>query len=106
MSKDPQSKLAVAWARETPGHLTEIWTVVKGAKSPNAGLLISGWLASGEGREEYDQFGIGSLFAPESRIAKMIQKAGAKAVSGGWMENENAITQKIVATWGLSPKKK
>jgi len=106
MTKDPQSKLDVAWPRETPGHLTEIWTVVKGAKSPNAALLISGWLASGEGREEYDQFGIGSLFAPESRVAKMIQKAGAKPVSGGWMDDENAITQKIVATWGLSPEKK
>jgi ABC-type Fe3+ transport system substrate-binding protein len=106
MTKDPKAKLAVAFPRETPGHLTEIWTVVKGAKSPNAALLISGWLASREGREEYDQLGIGSLFDSESRVAKLIQKAGAKAVSGGWMDNENIITQKIVSTWGLSPQKK
>ena len=106
MTKDPKAKLAVSFPLETPGHLTEIWTVVKGAKSPNAALLISGWLASREGREEYDQLGIGSLFDPESRVAKLIKKAGAKPISGGWMEDENAITQKIVATWGLSPTKK
>lgn len=106
MTRDAKAKLAVAFPLETPGHLTEIWTVVKGAKSPNAALLISGWLSSREGREEYDQLGIGSLFDQESRIAKLIQKAGAKAISGGWMEDENIITQKIVSTWGLSPQKK
>ena len=106
MTRDAKAKLAVVFPLETPGHLTEIWTVVKGAKSPNAALLISGWLSSREGREEYDQLGIGSLFDPASQIAKLIQKAGAKPVSGGWMEDENIITQKIVATWGLSPLKK
>jgi ABC-type Fe3+ transport system substrate-binding protein len=106
LTRDPQTKLAVAWPREVPGHLTEIWLVLKGAKFPNAGLLLSGWLASREGREEYDQLGIGSAFDPESRIAKMITKTGAKAVTGGWREDEAVITQKIVAAWGLSPEKR
>lgn len=106
LTRDPQTKLAVAWPREVPGHLTEIWLVLKGAKFSNAALLLSGWLASREGREEYDQLGIGTAFDPESRIAKMIQKTGAKAVTGGWREDEPIITQKIVATWGLSPEKR
>jgi hypothetical protein len=36
----------------------------------------------------------------------MIQKIGAKPVFGGWREDEPIITQKIVATWGLSPEKR
>jgi ABC-type Fe3+ transport system substrate-binding protein len=106
VTRDPQTKLAIAWPREVPGHLTEIWLVLKGAKYPNAALLLSGWLASREGREEYDQLGIGSAFDPESRIAKMIEKTKAKAVFGGWRDDEPVITQKIVATWGLSPEKR
>ena len=106
VTRDPQTKLAIAWPREVPGHLTEIWLVLKGAKFPNAALLLSGWLASREGREEYDQLGIGSAFDPESRIAKMIQKIKAKPVFGGWRDDEPVITQKIVATWGLSPEKR
>src|SRR5262245_11358780 len=68
MTKDPQSKLDVAWPRETPGHLTEIWTVVKGAKYPNAALLISGWLASGEWSDEYDKFGMSTLCTLDMRL--------------------------------------
>jgi len=36
----------------------------------------------------------------------MIQKTKAKAVFGGWRDDESVITQKIVATWGLSPEKR
>ena len=81
---------------------------MKGAKSPNAAVLLAGYLASPEGESFYHIQGRSSPFVKGSVAAKMVKKAGAKLVWGGWKwagKREAAASRDIVEAWGF-PKAK
>lgn len=106
LRKDPTAKLKVAWPDEVPVSLNEALGIMKGAKSPNAALLLTGWLASIEAQKGYDKVGRGSPFLEGTDTWKDFKEAGAKAIFTGWDEGEYApaLTKKITAIWGLSAK--
>src|SRR6266498_1364744 len=62
MRRDSKVKLALSWPRGVPVSVSTTMTVLKGAKSPNAALLLAGWLASPEGQKSYEQIGRASPF--------------------------------------------
>jgi len=104
LRRDPKAKLALSWPREVPVSVSTTMTVLKGAKSPNAALLLAGWLASPEGQKGYEQIGRASPYAAGSELWKQLQKAGAKTVLRdlGESDPEQAITKKILAIWGFA----
>ena len=99
---DPHADVAIAWPREVPVRLNEVFGILKGAKNPNAALLLSAWLAS-EGQIGYDKVGRGSPFLEGSEMFKEMKKAGAKPIFAGWDEAEYnpKLTDKVVAIWGF-----
>lgn len=103
LRKDPTAKLKVAWPDEVPVSLNESLGIMKGAKFPNAALLVSGWLASTEAQKGYDKVGRGSPFLEGTDTWKDFKEARAKAIFTGWDEGEYApaLTKKITAIWGL-----
>lgn len=107
LKRDPKAQLAMSLPTELPVGMGESPTVMKAAQSPNAAVLLTGWLASAEGQKGYDQIGRGSPFVEGTEKWRKIQSAGAKPISGGWdAEYETAILQKITSTWGFSAGKK
>ncbi|MGH7846393.1 MAG: extracellular solute-binding protein [Candidatus Binatia bacterium] len=106
LRKDPEAKVRIAWPDLVPVGLNEALGVFKNAKSPNAGLLLAGWLASVEAQKGYDKVARGSPFIEGTESSKEFKKAGAKAVFAGWNEGEYApaLTKKITAIWGTSAK--
>jgi len=103
LRRDPKAKIAISLPTEVPVSMGESLAVLKGAKSPNAAVLLAGWLSTTEGQRAYDQVGRGSAFVEGTEVAKLVQKAGAKVIFGGWdeFEYEPAITKKILAVWGF-----
>lgn len=103
LDKDPQANLRAALLNEVPAGVNKSMGIVKGTKSPNAALLLAGWLASPEGTRGYDEVGYGSPFIEGTQASKLIQKSGAKVIFGGWDEADYrpAITEKITAMWGF-----
>lgn len=101
--RDPTAKIAVSIPNEVSTGIIETLGIMKGSKSPNAALLLAGWLASTEGQKGYDAVGKGSPFAQGSEKWELIKKAGAKVVFGGWDETQYIppMTKKIHAAWGL-----
>ncbi len=106
--RDPSAKLAVSVPTEVSTGIIETLGVMKGGKSPNAAVLLAGWLASPEGQKGYDKIGRGSPFAEGSEKWELVKKAGAKVVFGGWDETQYipAITKKIHAAWGFTTEPK
>jgi ABC-type Fe3+ transport system substrate-binding protein len=104
LRRDPKAKLAISWPREVPVSVSTTMTVPKGAKSPNAALLLAGWLASPEGQKGYEQIGRASPFAVGSELWKQLQKTNAKTVLRdlGETDSEQTITKKIIALWGFA----
>ena len=104
LRRDPSAKIAVSIPTEVSTGIIETLGIMKGSKSPNAALLLAGWLASPEGQKGYDFIGKGSPFAEGSEKWELIKKAHAKLVFGGWDESEYvpSITRKIHAAWGLT----
>ncbi|HWP59295.1 MAG TPA: extracellular solute-binding protein [Candidatus Acidoferrales bacterium] len=103
LRRDPQAKIAAVFPSETPIGMGETIGIMKGAKSPNAALLLAGWLASSEGQKGYEKIGRASPFIEGTETGKRLQKAGVKIIFGGWAEEEHARerTKKIVAAWGF-----
>jgi iron(III) transport system substrate-binding protein len=104
LRRDPKVNLALSWPREVPVSVSTTMTVLKGAKNPNAALLLAGWLASPAGQNGYEQIGRASPFAAGSELSKQLQKAGSKTVLRGLGESdpEQAITKKILSLWGFA----
>ncbi len=102
LRKDPEAKVKIAWPNEVPVGLNEALGILSGAKNPNAGLLLAGWLASTDAQRGYDKIGRGSPFLEGTDARKEFQKAGAKPIFSGWNEGEYApgLTKKITAIWG------
>jgi ABC-type Fe3+ transport system substrate-binding protein len=102
LRKDPEAKLKIAWPSEVPVGLNEALGIMTGAKNPNAGLLLVGWLASADAQRGYDKIGRGSPFLDGTDAQREFQKAKVKAIFSGWNEGEYApgLTKKITAIWG------
>lgn len=106
--RDPTASLAFAIPTEVPIQIGEGLALMKGAKSPNAAVLLAGFLASPEGESFYYLQGRSSPFVKGSVASKMIKKAGAKVVWGGWGwagKREAEVSRDIVEAWGF-PKAK
>ena len=101
--RDSNAKIAVSVPTEVSTGIIETLGIMKGSKSPNAALLLAGWLASAEGQKGYDIVGRGSPFAQGSEKWELVRKANAKVVFGGWDETQYIppITKKIHSAWGL-----
>lgn len=107
LRKDPRANIKIAWPDEVPVGLNEALGILKGGESPNAALLLAGFLASEEAQKGYDRVGRGSPFLEGTETSKDIQKARAKPYFTGWNEGEYApeLTKKITAVWGFTSKK-
>lgn len=106
--RDPTANLAFALPSEVPIQVGEGLALMKGAKSPNAAVLLAGFLASPEGESHYYIQGRSSPFVKGSVASKMIKKAGAKLIWGGWKwagKREAEASRDIVRAWGF-PKAK
>lgn len=103
LRRDPKARLAMAVPGEVPVSLGEMMAVMRGAQSPNAAVLFSGWSSSSDGQKIYDRLGRGSPFVPGTEQWKLMQKAGAKAVFEGWdrSDYEPIMFKKIAAVWGF-----
>ena len=103
LRQDPQAHIRVAWPKEVPVLLNEVLGIMKGAKSPNAALLLAGWLASPEGQRGYDLVGRGSPFLKGTKTWNVFQKAKSKPIFVGWDEAKIAslVTKKVSAIWGI-----
>jgi len=106
LSRDPTAKLAAAFASPVSVGIGEALAVFKGAKNPNAAVLLTGWLASPEGQSGYDKIGRGSPFTEGGEKWKLIKAANAKVAFRGFEDNasEEEIIKKIVAVWGFTAK--
>jgi iron(III) transport system substrate-binding protein len=106
LSQDPKTKVAVSFPHEVPVLLSETLAIMKGAKNPNAALLLASWLASPEGQKGYEKIGRGSPFVKGSEISRLSQKSGSKIIYGGWdlPEREPKITTEIISAWGFRNK--
>lgn len=104
--EDPKANLAAAFPHEVPASISESMAILKGSKSPNAAILLVGYLSSAQGQAVYDQIGRGSPFEEGGQTWKLVQKAGAKVVFEGWEDHgfESMISKKIVDAWGLTGK--
>jgi len=106
LRKDPNVKIAVSFPAEVPVLLSETLATMKGAKNPNASLLLTSWLASDEGQKGYEKIGRGSPFVKGGEMSKILQKNGSKVIYGGWdlPDYEPVITAKIISAWGFRNK--
>lgn len=104
LSRDPSADLAIAIPNEMPANLYATLGVVKGARSPNAALLLAGWLAT-DGQLVYESVIFrGSPLDERTEMAKMVKEAGAKVVFRGWdLSPAEAvkITREILEAWGF-----
>jgi iron(III) transport system substrate-binding protein len=106
--RDPTATIAFKLLTEVPIQIGEGLAVMKGAKNPNAAVLLAGYLSSKEGEGHYHLQGRSSPFVKGSVADKMVKKAGAKLVWGGWKwagKREAAASRDIVEAWGF-PKAK
>jgi iron(III) transport system substrate-binding protein len=103
MRRDSTAPLAFSVPPELPFNIGEAMAVMKGAKNPNAAVLLTGWLVSDEGQENYHLYGRSSPFTKGTAARKQVQESGAKIVWGGWdaLDYEADTARKIIAAWGF-----
>lgn len=107
MRRDGEAKVAVAMPKEVPLTFGEMFGVMKGAKNPNAAVLLAAWLASPDGGQVgYEQVGRGSPLVPGSEKAVLLEKAGSKLIPEGWdSDREPDVMKKILAALGFPTQK-
>ena len=108
LRKDPSANLAVSIPNEVSASMSETMGIMKGGKSPNAAVLLTGYLGSPEGQKGYEKVGRGSPYIESGQKWKLIQDAKAKLIVRGWEEakHEAAIVKKIVAAWGFTTRRR
>jgi ABC-type Fe3+ transport system substrate-binding protein len=102
--RDPNTNLALVMPKEVPVSLAQMLSLMKGARSPNAAILLAGWLASPKGGQiGYEKIGRGSPFIEGTEKANLIKKSGAKIVYEGWDRSayEPVMIEKITRSWGF-----
>jgi iron(III) transport system substrate-binding protein len=105
--RDPKAKIAFSVPSDLPFQIGEALAIMKGAKHPNAALLLTGWLVTPEGQKNMDLEGRSSPFVPGTEAAELVKKNNAKIVFESWdaLQHEAAMARKITAAWGF-PKAK
>ena len=105
--RDPKTKIAYAVPSDLPFQIGEAMAIMKGAKSPNAALVLTGWLVTPEGQKNMDLEGRSSPFVPGTEAAELVKKNNAKIVFESWdaLQHEADMARKITAAWGF-PKAK
>lgn len=102
--RDPNTNLTLVTPKEVPVSLTQMLAVMKGARSPNAAILLAGWLASPKGGQiGYEKIGRGSPFIEGTDKEKLLRKSGSKIVFEGWdrAKYEPMMIEKISRAWGF-----
>ncbi len=104
LRRDPKADLKFVVPPDLPIHIGEALAVMKGAKSPNAAILLAGYLATPEGQDAYELYGRSSPFTKGSASWKVLQETKAKAIWGGWdfegAQEANAAKE-IIQAWGF-----
>lgn len=106
--RDPTAPLAFAMPETLPIQIGEGLALMSAAKSPNAAVLLAGFLASKEGGSHFHLQGRSSPFVDDSVTDKMVKERGAKLAWGGWEwtgKREAEASRDIVQAWGF-PKAK
>ena len=89
MAKDPTGALQFKMVEPVPVRLTALELVLASAPHPYAALLFMEHEASPEGQDIIDkQDFVGSIFYPESKMAKTIQ--GKKLCVNGFADFDNS----------------
>ncbi len=107
LMRDPKTNLAYSVPSDLPFQIGEAMAVMKGAKHPNAALLLAGWLVTPEGQKNMHLEGRSSPFVEGTEAEELIEKHKAKIVWEGWevLDHEAQMARKIIAAWGF-PKAK
>ena len=107
MVRDPKASIAYSVPADLPIQIGEAMAIMKGAKSPNASLLLAGWLIAPEAQKIMHLEGRDSPFVEGTESDQLIKKHGAKPIWEGWdaIEHEAQMARKITAAWGF-PKAK
>jgi iron(III) transport system substrate-binding protein len=103
--RDPTSKVKMVIPTEAPVFDYFQSVVLKGAKHPNAALLLLGWFASPEGQRIFDK-GLqrGSPQVESSEIAQLLKKAGSKISLNSWEVTAEMMQQRskeVLEAWGF-----
>jgi len=104
ISRAPDTPLGIAIPKQVGANLYATMAVVKGARYPNAALLLAGYLASDEGQKAYRSVFRDSPFDEGSEFGKKIKEAGAKVVFSGWdftPEQETEVVNWMLQAWGF-----
>jgi iron(III) transport system substrate-binding protein len=105
--RDPKAKVAFSVPSDLPFQIGEAMAVMKGAKNPNAALLLTGWLVTPEGQKNMDLEGRSSPFVEGTEASELVKKHKAKIIFESWdaLQHEAAMARKIIGAWGF-PKAK
>jgi iron(III) transport system substrate-binding protein len=105
--RDPKAKIAFSVPSDLPFQIGEAMAIMKGAKNPNAALVLTGWLVTPEGQKNMDLEGRSSPFVPGTEASELVKKHNAKIVFESWdaLQHEAEMARKITAAWGF-PKAK
>jgi ABC-type Fe3+ transport system substrate-binding protein len=102
--RDPKADVRFVVPTELPIHIGEAYGVMKGAKSPNAAVLLAAHLVTEEVQMAYELYGRSSPFKQGTGAWKLMQESGAKPMWGGWEfegEKEGHAAAEIVQAWGF-----
>ena len=107
LMRDPKAKIAYSVPSDLPFQIGEAMAIMKGAKNPNAALLLTGWLVTPEGQKGMHLEGRSSPFVEGTEAAELVKKHNAKIVFESWdaLQHEAAMARKIIGAWGF-PKAK
>jgi iron(III) transport system substrate-binding protein len=93
--RDPTSKVKMVLPTEVPALYYFQSLVLKGAKNPNAALLLLGWFASPEGQKILDEgYQRGSPVVEGTKIAQLLKANGSKVSMNSWELTPELITQR------------
>lgn len=104
LSRDSGAPLGIAIPQEVPAGLFATFGILKGARCPNAALLLAGYLASDEGQKSYRVLFRESPYDAGSESGRRIKQAGAKILFSGWeftSEQENEVLRWLRQAWGF-----
>lgn len=101
--KDPTADLRYVIPSDLPFHISELFALIKTAKSPNASILLAAYSAK-QGQPAYRHIGRTSPWIEGSEADKMAKSVGAKKIWGGWEfqgDDEVVAAKAIVTQWGF-----
>jgi ABC-type Fe3+ transport system substrate-binding protein len=104
LRRDSKADLKFVVPPDLPIQIGEALAVMKGAKSPNASVLLAAYLVTPEGQDAYELYGRSSPFSKGSPAWKVLQETKAKAIWGGWDfvgEPEAQAAKEIIQAWGF-----